>query len=367
LVGEPTEGRRRPLHRHCLYAALLSVRHAEGFRGRERGEPGDGQTGGVRGRWLVCVIGAAVVLFGCASGDGSPANAAASTRTEVVDSVPFLDGGSSGAGTTLRDGIRVVDGSRVLAGPIPQEYFLQPGDPDLDRGWTALAVVTGDVRRVLDAYAAQATKLGLKVPPVGCVDVPLAHAGAVPVTSCTARSQSADCKLVFRLDDTQSRGLPGFMPVSHVWITVKHLAKPFPYPEPDVSFGAPVTDPGRGSTLPWPTTLPGVGERFEPGTDTSPGFVVQPGTWLVGPPGVPVMSNSVDSAVAVLRVDGDVSTVVDGFRKQFKPGYENHRTSTQEGVRVERWYWTNGDTATVDVYRQTGQPTWMFVWHTAGD
>ena len=90
------------------------------------------------------------------------------------------------------------------------------------------------------------------------------------------------------------------------------------------------------------------------------------------------MSNSVDSAVAVLRVDGDVSTVVDGFRKQFKLGYENHRTSTQEGVRVERWYWTHSagcrrwfnalrDTATVDVYRQTGQPTWMFVWHTAGD
>lgn len=321
----------------------------------------------MRGSWLVCAIGAAAALFGCASGDGASPEVVASTRTEVIDSVPFLDGASSGAGTTLRDGIRVVDGSRVLAGPIPQQYFLQPGDPDLDRGWTALAVITGDVRHVLDAYAAQATKLGLKAPTVECVNPPLAHAGAVPLTSCTATSQSADGKVVFRLDDTQSQGLPGFMPVSHVWITVKHLTKPLPYPDPGVSIGAPVTDPGRGSTLPWPTTLPGVGDRFEPGTDTTPGFVVQPGSRLVGPPGVPVMSNDVATAVAVLRVDGDVSKIVDGFRKQFEPGYENHRTSTQEGVRVERWYWTNGDTASIDVYRQTGQPTWMFVLHTAGD
>lgn len=325
------------------------------------------QTGGVRGRWLVGVIGAAVVLFGCASGDGSSAKDAASTRTEVIDSVPFLDGASSGAGTTLRDGIRVVDGSRVLAGPIPQEYFDQPGDQDLDTGWTALAVITGDVRQVLDSYAAQATKLGLNVPTVECVNPPLAHAGAVPLTSCTATSQSADGKLVFRLDDTQSQGLPGFMPVSHVWITVKHLTKPFPYPEPGAGIGTPVADPGRGSTLPWPSTLPGVGDRFEPGTDTTPGFVVQPGTRLVGPPGVPAMAADVDTPVAVLRVDGNVSRVVDGFRKQFKPGYEKRSSSTQEGVRVDSWYWTNGDTATVDVYRRPGQPTWMFVWHTAGD
>ena len=183
----------------------------------------DSQTGGVRGRWLVCVIRRGSGAFGCASGDGSPASERGGVgRTEVVDSVRRSSMADPRAGTTLRDGIRVVDGSRVLAGPIPQEYFLQPRRPGpLDRGWTALAVVTGDVRRVLDAYAAQATKLGLKVPPVGCVDAAGSRRRCRHIVH--GEVASADCKLVFRLDDT-SPGLPGFMPVSHVWITVKHLA-----------------------------------------------------------------------------------------------------------------------------------------------
>ncbi len=152
-----------------------------------------------------------------------------------------------------------------------------------------------------------------------------------------------------------------------MWITVRHLTAPSPYPDPGLAIGTPVVDLGRGSTFPWPTALPAVGDRFEPGTETVPGFVVQPGTRLVGPPGVPEMSAGVETPVTVLRVDGDVSAVVDAFRTAFKPGYEKHSSSTQEGVRVDHWSWTNGDTATVDVYRQAGQPTWMFVWHTAGD
>ena len=101
-----------------------------------------------------------MVLLGCGSGDGSSSKVATSNRAEIIDSVPFLEGATSGSGTILRDRILVVDGSRVLAGPIPQQFFLRPGEPDLDKGWTALAVVTGDVREVLNAYAAQSSKLG---------------------------------------------------------------------------------------------------------------------------------------------------------------------------------------------------------------
>jgi hypothetical protein len=324
----------------------------------------------VRTRWVAVIAGVlALVALGCSADEGATtATPVGRDGTRVIDSVPFLEGATSGPGTELRDGITVVDGSRILAGPLPQQFFLEPDEPDLDRGWSALAVVTGDVRGVLEGYAAQASSLGLAVPVVQCVAVPSTRPAAVPVTSCTAATQSADGRLAFRLDDTQSPGLPGFMPVSHVWVTVRRLRTPSPFPEPSgVVAGVPVADPGKGSELAWPRRLPGIGDRFEPGTDVGPGFVVQPGTHLVGPPGVPQMSADVETPTTILRIDGPVAPVVDAFRKAFHPGYEKHTRSTEEGVRVEHWYWTNGDTATVDVYRQDGRPTWMVLWHASGD
>ncbi len=314
---------------------------------------------------VVCSV--ALALGACASGDGPPATVKASIATDVIDSVPFLSGSTLAPGTALRDGIVIVEGSRGLVGPIPEQLFLTAGGPDRDLGWSALAVVTGDVQAVLADYAAQASKLGLAVPASTCVRTGSTRPGAVPVTSCTAASESADDRLVYRVDYTQSAGLPGFMPVSHVWITVHRLTEPWPLGASGFVVGAPVSGLGRGSDPHWPTTLPKVGEPFEPGTQTGPAFRVPPGAALVGPPGVPEMSADIDTPVAVLRVDGDVADVVASFRTTFRAGYEHHSTSAQEGVRKESWYWTNGDTATVDVYREPDRPTLMVVWHAQGD
>jgi hypothetical protein len=302
----------------------------------------------------------AIVAAGCTSADP--------VGIEVNDSVPFLQDATTGAGSVLRDGIEVVTGSRLLADPFPEERLTAPGGPDLDRGWTALAVVTGDARRVLDAYAEQATKLGLPTDTVDCVEVPQADAGVTaPTTACTAVSQSADGRNVYRLDFTRSSGLPGFEPVSHVWITHRLLAKTPSSPEPPGPGGTrAVSDPGTGRTLPW-RPLPTTGQRFDPGTDQTAGFVVEEGSHLVGPPGVAAGDQRLGAPVAILRVDGKVDDVVDAYRRRFRPGYEQHRSSTQDGVRVDHWYWTNGDTATIDVFRRPGRPTWMRIWHTAGD
>ncbi len=309
-------------------------------------------------KWWWTAVAVVIAASACTADEGpSTGSTFGDARDVEIDGVPFLDGATLGPGDELRDGITVVEGSRVLGGTMPVQYFAEPEGVDLDHGWRALAVVTGDARQVLDDYASQAAWLDLAVPPVFCVETPAWPEMPSP-TVCAAESRSADGLRSFRLDFVRSPGHAGFEPVSHAWISRQDMSVPPIATDFVPPFGTPVEDPGRGSDLDW-IPLAEVGEAYEPptGSTTPTSFVVQEGTRLIGPPG----------SVAVLAVVGDVDQVVDRFRTAVGPAYENHTSSVQDGVQVDRWYWTNGDTATVEVYRSDDRPTFMVVSHTAGD
>jgi hypothetical protein len=319
-------------------------------------------------KWWPTAVAVVIAASACSTGEGPAARSIlAEARDVEIDGVPFLDGATLGPGAELRDGIRVVEGSRVLGDTIPLEYFMEKEGEDLDRGWAAMAVVTGDARQVLDEYASQAVALGLPVPVVSCVERPPDFVDAPPTTTCAGESWSVDRLRSFRIDFVRTPGYAGFEPFSHVWIARQDMSAPPVTTDFFLPIGVPVGDPGRGSELVW-LPLPQVGEPYEhpTGSTTPISFVVQEGTQLVGAPG-PERQGGVDSVVAVLRVDGDVDRVVDRYRTAFGAGYEHHSSSDQEGVQVDHWYWTSGDTATVDVYRRDGHPTWMMVWHALGD
>lgn len=306
----------------------------------------------------------ALSVLSCSSGSshGDLANrseGSASERVVHIDGVELLEGTTSGAGSKLRDGLVVVRGSRLLADPFPAQSSPGPSGVEQDRGWAAQILVTGDPARVLAAYARQARRLDLPVPHVSCEQRSRPDTGEDPAFSCLGASADQENQRTFQMHYEWSGRSPGRGPLSHLEITYQNPvgASRAPGHGSGTEVGEVRLEVGDASFLPWGPLLT-VGQAFEPGTGNNPGMAVAEGSRLVGPPG---------TRQAILRVDGDLKTVVRSYLREGNSTDVSHRRYRDDGFIVDDYCWTNGDGYTVTSYQRPGRPTWLVVEHSEGD
>lgn len=312
--------------------------------------------GGAQAVAVLAVAGLGVFMAGCSSdgpsSSGSPEPVKASVVT--IDGVPFLAGATHGAGAELRDGLKVVEGSRLLADVFPSRNAPTVAGMVDDRGWFASILITGDPRQVLPAYARQATQLDLPVPEVRC-STSTADDDSPPVISCTGRSVAKFGVRVFELDyQRRSRG-EGTQPLSHLTLHSVDPVGATAYAYPDA--GLEPLDTIAVQNLPW-GSLPVLGQGFEAGTANQPAMAVMEGVHVVGPAG---------PDGTILRVDGDLDKVVLGYLGAGDSISVTTRRQSDDGVHVVERHWTNGDTYSLTTYQRAGRPTWLVAKHTSGD
>ncbi|MCU1352054.1 MAG: hypothetical protein JWM05_1263 [Acidimicrobiales bacterium] len=336
--------------------------HLDGGRGVENDV---GQTSSAA-RAAIAV--ACMFLAGASCTDSS---SRPSVRVERVHGVPLLVGATSGPGTALGNGFKVVPGSRLLGDPVSVYRSEEADGPDQDRGWRAMLVVTGDPREVLAGYAEQSRLVGVPVPTVLCYTDP-------PVTNCQGSSVSSTRTRQVSLDYSRSVGSTVRRPVSQLTLQYGDFVGGLKLPPGNYSQGG---DPRKADlplpSIAWPR-LARAAEAYEPDArsaaqrtqDDRPALRVPKGARLVGPAGLAGTSGS----VAVLRVDGDADEVLAGTLKEM--GAEIHfpdvpsatPTSRLDGrATIVRSHWSDGDSYSVTLVKRSGRPTWLWIEHHLGD
>jgi hypothetical protein len=313
---------------------------------------------------VLAVASLGLVLAGCTSDGSASSDASEGSKARAVSigGVPFLAGSTYGEGTKLRDGLEVVEGSRLLADVFPSRFAPSATPGADDRGWFATIVVTGDPREVLPAYAQQAARLDLPVPEIRCVTSTRGDGGP-PVTECQGRSFAAQGVRSFQLDYERRGACCGEQPRSHLMLRYENAPDASPYPSQTHPLPDPL-DTIDTRELPW-GSLPVLGQGLEQGGDSNPAVAVMAGVHLVGPTG-PAHANSGPGG-AILRVDGDLDDVIRGYLRAGNSTDVTTTHWTDDGVRVVERHWTNGDTYTFTTYQRTGRPTWLVLQHAFGD
>ncbi len=313
----------------------------------------------------------AAVTVGCGGGGGGAR--AAPTPTTLVEGIPVRAGATEGPGAELFAGFSVADGSVLLGTVFPAVVDGDYGDvPFEERQFRALLLVTGDARRVFEAYAGQAAATGLPVGPTSsdgvCGDVRVHRA-----TQCSAAaSQGAPEKghRWVRIDLWRAPADRDRPPLSHVFVGYGERGRP-PYEGP-VGHQQ-VAGAGSGNPpLPtdWPS-LPNVGEPYESGYAQAP-LAVEDGTELVAHPSSSTECGGGGSS-AVFRVLDDPEDVLNAVARQQPTGdgWRNDYSTleTVEGdatLRYISWNQGGGSYGAWTVER-SDEPTYMLVDHCTAD
>lgn len=291
--------------------------------------------------------------------------------TTVVAGMPVLKDATHGPGRDLGAGFTVVDGSILLGETFPIGVaFEYNGRPVEDRGFSASLLVTGDARRVLDAYAAQAAVIGLPLSrdnTLGiCRDDDLAKAF---VCTASASQGPPDHGRGVRLTLWRGAAVGDRAPLSHLYLVYSEIGEP-PFEGPVDEEG---TDDGPGVGNPplprdWPA-LAEVGEPYESGI-AQPPLRVEPGTELVAHPSLSGTCGPSTGSTAVFRVTGDPREILVALAEQQFGGQNDAspvRKEDVDDVELLKISWTNGGSYTVTAAIRPGEPTWMLVDHCVSD
>jgi hypothetical protein len=206
-----------------------------------------------------------------------------------LDGVPVVEGAVHGAGTEIRDGFVVAEGSWLVGVPFPRDVR--------DGGWFAVVLVTGQIHRVVRDYTRQARALGIDTGDPRCtVDSNGVSCGFGG--SARARATSATIEADIYRD-------PRFNPRSHLLLTYTNQGTD----EGKAGPGERSLQSVRYTPLPseWPSLPDDVGDGF--------GFAVtlERGTRVVAPP-----LELGQRRYAVLAVIGDTADVLARYDRQLR-------------------------------------------------
>jgi len=256
-----------------------------------------------RRRLIVAAIVAVALVAAAGVAVGVGGRSGGGTHGAVIAGASGLDPGSD-----LGAGLTVVEGSRLVAPPIPAG---QPtADPTVvDDGFTAILEVDGDPLTVMQAYIAQT---GGTSPGIGCED-------ADGVQSCAATVYIDGGANPAALELSSWRGLPdGARPVSHLELVYTS----FPVSDAAREVAERVRPPARTPLSVPDVTSPPRPDGVAPSGGEQTMFV---GADPVAP--LPVLAGSrlladvvprsgwPPHAIAVLEVTGDPATVHAAYRE----------------------------------------------------
>ena len=264
---------------------------------------------GMRSRSATIVV-AVAVLAACGGGN-----------EELSSGVPdgaVAERALSGPGTSIGNGFEVVEGSWLIGVPVPLGTTMSPDDePGVDEGWTAHLYVDGDPASVTSAFLAQAEGHGLEPAPLPQGEVFASEGEAVPPTGyatcgttgrgafeCSASaSDDGRCLTVDLVRDESSSHLRLRLTLDDADEACSGVAGVAS--NPDVGPPDPPED--------WPAR-PETGDPFGARWAALQDVVVLEGSQVVAAP----VPGADCGTTAVLRVQGDPVTVLDGYLTEFQ-------------------------------------------------